>query len=88
MLIIAISSYGFVLSVFELIRFLKLEKVLNFKPFNCVLCLSFWYGLIIGILVYHCLIRGLICSFASIVFSKIFDKYLIDKIPDFLDSGD
>lgn len=44
LLIIAISGYGF----YHTVQVLRGNK-LNFKPFNCAICLSFWYGIIIMI---------------------------------------
>lgn len=44
-----VSAVGFLfayLFVFEPYAWL-MERFLSFKPFNCVLCLSFWSGIII-----------------------------------------
>ncbi|MDL1957044.1 MAG: hypothetical protein LWW95_08390 [Candidatus Desulfofervidus auxilii] len=72
---IALSSYGFTLGFFELIRYFKLAKKLNFKPFNCQICLSFWYGFFISLLKGYQLIDCILIAFLSIVFTKILDNF-------------
>jgi len=73
---IALSSYGFTLGFFELIRYLKLAEKLNFKPFNCQICLSFWYGFFIALLKGYQLIDSILIAFLSIVFTKILDNLI------------
>ena len=46
---ILVSSIGLMFSflfIFDLYGFI-MERFLNFKPFNCVLCLTFWSTLIL-----------------------------------------
>lgn len=46
----------------------KLRNKLNFKPFNCSNCLSFWLGIILSI----CFLEPLLLSLP--LFTKIYEK--------------
>lgn len=50
---------------------------LNFKPFNCPLCLTAWTGLALFLLPYW-ITQAVICMFGSGVFAPYFKNFLIN----------
>lgn len=72
LLILAISSYGFASAVIAI-----KGRYLDFKPFNCKFCLSFWFSLAVSLSYGFTLLDSIVASFftASVsVFLKILEE--------------
>ena len=55
-IILGLAGYGFGTAV-QMIR----KDKLNFKPFNCVFCLTYWF-VFLYILIFHCKIKLIILA--------------------------
>jgi len=74
LVILGISAYGF----YHTIQILRGGR-LNFKPFNCAVCLSFWYTLIVVMLSWYKLTSILVATMFAVAITDII-KSVIDSI--------
>jgi len=65
LLVLGVSAYGF----YHVIQVLRNGR-LNFKPFNCAICLGFWYSLVCVILNEY--------KITSIVIATMFSVGIVD----------
>ena len=67
LIIIVLSAYGMAIVV-EMVRDLsdKIYDLTNFKPFNCKICLSFWFGSLIAYLYGYDLFLSILYGFVSL----------------------
>jgi hypothetical protein len=67
-----------VLSLALSFTFVEVIKPFKFKPFNCIKCMSGWFGLAIGVYNYSCYGIGyiFICLFFGAIFEAIKMRYL------------
>lgn len=54
--VLGLAGYGFG-TAFQMIR----KDKLNFKPFNCIFCLTYWFAFLY-ILIFHCKIKLIILA--------------------------
>jgi hypothetical protein len=74
--LIAMATLGAVIQNFEGFRWFITKVKLDFKPFNCTLCFTFWLTLI-PLMVEYGLI-GLAYASSSAVLAEIIDRQLND----------
>ena len=74
LIIIPLSAYSFATAV-QMSR----GVYLNFKPFNCKFCLSFWFSLFAYIILGTSVIYSILCAF-YVAFVAHFLKILEDKL--------
>ena len=73
-IILALAGYGFATAV----QMLRQDK-LNFKPFNCYFCLSYWFSFLY-ILLFSFKINTIIIVPFAIACLSIFLKLIEDKL--------
>jgi hypothetical protein len=53
-------------------------NLLEFKPFNCSTCLSFWFGILLSIPTHSALIEWLGVGALTYIFTKIINYYITE----------
>jgi len=76
LIVLGISAYGF----YHAVNVLRGGK-LNFKPFNCAICLSFWYSLIVILLIDFRLTNIIVMSLFAVGVTDIV-KTITDRLTE------